>query len=266
VLDVDFVKSWIHEVALHNELWDSSSYFDSMGLILRSEMMWALICSNKAYLRKFLSIPTADLQYLTFMSWSKLCYVLISQIKAVLFLCESNSAPCNASTTASAMDSDSSSFTSQSGFRGLWDPSSAAGQADMHNIGAAMIEKLASVLPAMTEENGNRGAMFHFLVVLKSLIRKYEKQIHESEAMGREFRALSETNLEDRASLRFGGMTSTGMSPHNAELIPSADLGGANQEFVPNGDGDFDFGISGGLTDDMVWDTLLRDFTTMPLP
>lgn len=93
-LEACFLEAWINEPALHDrywtETWTSLPVPPIQGLTAskatRVNMTSRVVNANKAFLRHFIAIPVEELVHLGFSSFSRLCYVLVSQVKAALAL------------------------------------------------------------------------------------------------------------------------------------------------------------------------------------
>ena len=91
-----FLESWVYEVAIHDDSWHGepapSGYAgkspDGITAIssLRNSMLWRLLNTNNRQIEKFLALPDQELRRLCVVSYSYLCYTLISQARVTFAL------------------------------------------------------------------------------------------------------------------------------------------------------------------------------------
>ena len=98
VQHLHFLKVWIHEVALYNELWQSTfvparlTQQDTNHSIRfsmqRTNMLWQLVAATVSFHDWCLSLENAELLHFPFSWWSEHSYVVIVQVKTVFLNCE----------------------------------------------------------------------------------------------------------------------------------------------------------------------------------
>jgi hypothetical protein len=100
-MEAHYIESWIQEVAFHDQSWgtvagqNSNHYpdldFEDISTIrpFRNSMLWRILETNSQYLQQFIALPNQHLRHLSFVSFSNLCYVLISQAKVTFALLDS---------------------------------------------------------------------------------------------------------------------------------------------------------------------------------
>ena len=93
VQHLHFLEVWIHEVALYNELWQSTfvparlTQQDTNHPIRfsmqRTNMLWQLVAATVSFHDWCLSLENAELLHFPFSWWSEHSYVVIVQVKTV---------------------------------------------------------------------------------------------------------------------------------------------------------------------------------------
>ena len=126
-----------------------------------------ILNANKAFIRHFIAIPDDELIHLAFSSYSRLCYIIISQVKVALALLD-----------AVQMDAPSNP-TSVSTF-GNKDQSLAQliiTEVDYVNECTMLYQQLRRVCRVSFAVRHEQGCMEHFACVVKGMISSYEHHL-----------------------------------------------------------------------------------------
>jgi hypothetical protein len=243
------LESWIFEVAFHDHAWDSSHTVSSAlptpqrATGFRTQILWRLTETNKSIFQAFLAIPDTELPRLTFSTYSKLCYVLISQARAALVLLELIfTQPISAVGAAVRGYRDNS-----------WQLPSA--QEVIERVGyryscQALVEKFAHTAAMLQREGADGGdAMMQMSRLTKSMMKSYAKKL---QARGTSWDGDSRT-----ASGASQGRPARGLSPDGIALGSLGATLGREQE------ANIDNLIANDILefDDQIWESILQNFS-----
>ncbi len=252
-LDVAFLVSWIHEVALHDHAWAAADSTHALltrqdplldanrttaASSLRSNMLWRTLEENNHFLQALTTMPAEDLPLLCFATFSKLCYVLISQAKVAFALLDLVNPTGHASDgthrTLVQLIIDKVGYSRHCGLL-------------VEGFAAAAI-----VAPAAGERNE---AMLHFGVLSKAMLKGYSKQLQE----WLERRSISIDEVEHDLSQGAAPAADTyGPAPRTATVSTQNSADAMDMEVWQN----FDFGPLGSdeYFDDTAWEAIMTDF------
>lgn len=122
--------------------------------------------SNKSFIHRFLDIPNDELLHLAFSSFSRLCYILISQVKVAFALLEASKQQANVFSSVS-----SSGLPISSPLQVILD------EVDFVNDCAALYEKFKTACNDEYTLGQDRECMVHFACVVKGMKSGYEHQL-----------------------------------------------------------------------------------------
>ncbi len=130
---------------------------------IRHNMLWRLSEANSGYIDGFLTLPDHELYRLCFVSYSKLCYTLISQAKVTFALLDAFDS------ADGGMLNDSETQTSMA-------------QLVIARVGyirscTSLLDKFDAASPRSLKLDGNVDAMQQFSNLTKSMILGYSKQL-----------------------------------------------------------------------------------------
>lgn len=117
--------------------------------------------------------------------------------------------------------------------------------------------KLATVTTQLVDDDGVRDMVYNYGVVLKSIQSGYERRIgSESRSAPGQFQSsLSQLSHPEVRSMDIQGLMTPAISTNNLEL----EIGDSHSSST--GQLDFQFDMAEPGFDDMVWDTMMNDFS-----
>jgi len=93
VQHLHFLEVWIYEIALYNELWQSTfvparltqpeTNISIQFSMQRTNILWQLVTATVSFHDWCLSVENADLLHFPFSWWTELSYVFIVQVKTI---------------------------------------------------------------------------------------------------------------------------------------------------------------------------------------
>ena len=215
-------------------------------------MLWRMITMAKSCLQAFLSFQTLHLFHLTFSSWPRLCYVLIVYVRLIFF-------EITESSKVQAQQSNHRIFDSPLEIN-CWDPVLAAQEADMPRLVALLQEKLLAVTSDAVGSGRERDAMFYFGFLLKGMMAGYGWRMREEQSQNSTGFGHERTHTQAHLSHGVPDVFSTaGMAQEafDAENVIGVERGLA-------------YGVPSDLPQqffqELIWETMLEDFTMLPLP
>ena len=244
----------INEVALHNEFWNvpnSTSWASDANApsIIRSRMLWHSFESCKAFIERFLSCRNPDLFFLTAFTLSKLCYVFITLAKLVqLDLDRMGEDASNPTTELRTPEADHS----------LGRRMTLAKEADFFFLASKVLEKFTAVATDFVGIDGERDAMWNLSSMMRIIMSAYERQMREKQKpiLNAEVSAKELEMAQDRS-----GAAIDPASYSSRETGTSGSDGTYGSSSLEQSTE-----IQWGLTDDIVWDQILDNFSMIPLP
>ncbi|KAL2065657.1 hypothetical protein VTL71DRAFT_3327 [Oculimacula yallundae] len=258
-----FLEVWIHEVALHNELWQST--FAPARLtqpetnhtiqisVQRTNMLWQLVSATVSFHDWGLSIENAELLHLPFSWWAELSYILIVQVRTV-FLDEGAGIVGREQLNLGEHDHAESL---EADFR------RAAGKEVMlpHTLDVYM-KKLATVTTQLVDDDGVRDTVYSYGVLLKSIQSGYQSRVGTED---RPAPGHFETQQKESSLLQLSHPQVRNKDMQGS-ILPVVNT---NHVELETGDAhsysasqlDLQFNLAEPGFDDIVWDTVMNDFS-----
>lgn len=139
----------------------------------------------------------------------------------------------------------------------LWDSAQAIKEAELPRICALLLEKIDSITSDIVGEDGERDAMYNFGFILRSIMGGYERRIKRR--LAPVFEAGDFIGSSQGAQGPLGSVYPT----------PSVAQDSLGQDKI-GVDGGLAFGVPADFPsesfEDMIWESILDDFTMLPLP
>jgi len=255
-LDLLLLRSWIHEVAFHSECWETPDKDRlltpkmSTLSVARIKLLLSSIQSWKAFLKSFLSHPNSEMFYLTYPTFSKLGYTMISLANLVhIKLGETNE---HNSELASVP-------TVNMPERCLWKLGMIAREAELPLLARQVQQKFKDNATNVISANGEPDAMTIFSVLIGTMISIYDKRMRElqTSVVGDETAGSSTadpiTIAQDQMVTDMDPTFFLGADAMNCDY---ADTGSCYLGQDPN--------IQLDVFEDTVWERLLDDFRMVP--
>ena len=252
---VSFVDAWIHEVAFHHPLWEmQSSGAASAGSQplpnAQTHMLWQNLATSKGYFDDFMLVENGRLFHLTYVTWVRLCYMIAVCCKVVFCNVEKQSAlPVDASCGVV------NELTLPHHHQSRWDFLSAAKKADFQRIGGLMENKIRSVGIEMGRYDEKKDAMAQFAHCMNGIISSFERQLQVVSSKGKENNASAQSAMA-RLDNTPWNVPTTGSS------TPQLSGQGMNNSSELGWDIPMDFQTDN--LEDIVWESLMHDFTALP--
>lgn len=239
-MEMYFLVSWIHEVAFHSEFsrtdggysafgYPASTSSDATALSLRTNMLWRLLHANNNFLAAFLMLPTQDLRYLSFATFSKLCYVLISQAKVAFALLDAWESTQHESVNPQT-----------TGWQFI------TNQINYNNCCHQILDKFEASSKDLLPDERDKSAMFQFWLVTKSMMSSYSTQVKRridaKTTFRHHFQATGVQNSENTFSLL----------PMETAAAPMETANWPDLEMLPEN--------TGAIFDDATWQTIMNEF------
>jgi hypothetical protein len=230
------METWISEVALRDEFWDTPSDEAPERLsTTRTALLWRMIHANNRFLESFLAMPDAEVLYVPFMAYSRLCGILICQAKAAWALVNSITGLDTSPHTRSPLSMQQKSEAHM-----------VISAVDYQRIMETLMEKLAVITKQAIVEGRDKHVVVQFCNKVKA------------------FAACFATETQRRICPYTGASTDCGISVRQ-EVLPEPNVWAGDPGLTPSGDGlladDWQsFGTTDFL-DQMIWDSVLNDFS-----
>jgi hypothetical protein len=176
VQHLHFLEVWIYEVALYNELWQSTfvpaqltqpeNNISTQFSIQRTNMLWQLVAATHSIHNWCLSVENAELLNFPFSWWTKLSYVFIVQVKTVFLDYETGI------TGQEQMNLRQQAESLEADFR-----RAAEKEVMIPHMLDMYIGKLATVTTEVVDDDGDRDTVYFFTAMLKGIKSGYESRI-----------------------------------------------------------------------------------------
>ncbi|OBT91389.2 hypothetical protein VE01_10625 [Pseudogymnoascus verrucosus] len=263
VQNLRFLEVWNHEVALYNELWQSTFVSDRLAPLetnhsiqlsmQRTNMLWQLVAATVSFHDWCLSVENAELLHFPLSWWTELSYVFIVQVKTVFLDCG-----------AGTMGQE------QINLRGHGQAESL--EADFRRVAAKEVMiprmldlymgKLAEVTTQLVDDDGIRDMAYNYGIVLKSIQSGYESRIGAENRLApgqfetqQKQSSLSQMSHPQVRITDIQGSMPPALNTSHVELeIDNPRVSSASQL-------DLQFDLAGPVFDDFVWDTMMNDFS-----
>lgn len=255
VQQLHFLEVWTYEVSLYNELWQSTfvtarpNQFENCQSkqfsVQRTNMLWKIVAATVLFHNWCLSVESPELLRFPFCWWSVHSYVVIVQVKTVFL-----------DLTAGMMGGEEINTGNNDQAESLVADFRRAAEKEVsisHMLNVYM-GKLTTITTQLVDEAGARDMPYNYGVLLKSIQSGYERRI------GAESRPASEhfethQNQSSSSELLHVQLENTGTQ----EPMQSEDS--INQVELGIGDPDWQFDIAESGFEDMVWGTMMNDFS-----
>jgi len=258
-----FLEVWILEVALYNELWQSTfvparltqqeSNHSTQFSVQRTQILWQLVAATVSHHDWSLSIDSAELLRFPFSWWSEHSYVFIIQVRTVFLDC---GAGITGKEEVNLQEYDKAKSL-EVDFR-----RAAEKEIMLSHILDVYMEKLAPLTTQLVDDDGNRDMAHNYGALLKSIQSGYENRIRaEIRPAPGQFKTQqkqsphSQLSHPDIRSMEMQGSMPPSVSTNHVEV----EMGDFQSSSASQLDSHFDFAEPG--FDDIVWDTMMNDFT-----
>ncbi|KAL6789515.1 hypothetical protein GGI42DRAFT_347241 [Trichoderma sp. SZMC 28013] len=192
-------------------------------------MLWRLLHANNNFLAAFLMLPTQDLRYLSFATFSKLCYVLISQAKVAFALLDAWESTQHESVNPQT-----------TGWQFI------TNQINYNNCCHQILDKFEASSKDLLPDERDKSAMFQFWLVTKSMMSSYSTQVKRridaKTTFRHHFQATGVQNSENTFSLL----------PMETAAAPMETANWPDLEMLPEN--------TGAIFDDATWQTIMNEF------
>jgi hypothetical protein len=260
VQHLHFLEVWIHEVALYNELWQSTfvparlTQPDSIQFSMqRTNMLWRLVAATVSFHDWCLSVENAELLHCPFSWWAEHSYVVIVQVKTVFLDC---GAGITGKEQINLREHDEAESL-EADFR-----RAAEKEVMIPHMLDVWMGKLATVTTQVVDDDGNRDMVYNHGVLLKSIQSGYESRIGAlyRPAPGQfetqqEQSSLSQLSHPEVRSTDIQGSMLPAVNTNYVEL----EIGDPHSSSASQLDLQFDLAEPG--FDEVVWDTMMNDFS-----
>ena len=258
-----FLEIWIHEVALYNELWQSTfvparltqpeTNHSIQFSIERTNMLWQLVAATVSFHDWCLSVENAELLHFSMSWWTEQSYVFIVQVKTVFLDCGADVA---GKEQINLREHDQAELL-EADFR-----RAAEKEVMIPHILDMYIGKLATVTTQFVDDDGNRDMVYNYGALLKSIQSGYESRIGAlNRPAPRPFQtqqnqsSLSQLSHPEVRNTHIQGSMPQAVSTDHLEL----EIGDPHNSSASQLDLQFD--LAEPEFDDFVWDTMMNDFS-----
>jgi hypothetical protein len=263
VQHLHFLEVWIHEVALYNELWQSTfvparltqpeTNHSIQFSMQRTNMLWQLVAATVSFHEWCQSIENAELLHFPFSWWAEHSYVFIVQVKTVFLdggagITGREQINLGEHEQAESLEAD---------FR-----RAAEKEVMIPHMLDVYMGKLATVTTQLVDDEGNRDMVYNYGVLLKSIQSGYESRIRaENRPAPGQFEtqqkqsSLSQLSHPEVRNTNIQGSMPPAVSTNHVEL----EIGDPHSSSASQLDLQFDLAEPG--FDDFVWDTMMNDFS-----
>ena len=220
------------------------------------QMLWNNFAVGKAFFDTFISVETGKLFHLSFVSWVRLCYMVAVYCKAVFFEAESQPS------LARDSNCDFLNEFNRPYQQSSWDSESAAKEANFQQIGGTIEQKIRIVAADTVQEDETQDAMTQFASCMKGIIASYERQLQKANRRDKEDSTAT--------SNRTGGSIESGMAASDMGSWDSPATGGSSTQPVDDASvnlgSEFPANFHADAFENIVWESLMNDFTILPQP
>lgn len=258
-----FLEVWIHEVALHNELWQSTlvpvrltqpeTKHSAQVSVQRTKILWQLVSATVSSHDWCLSVENAELLHLPFSWWAELSYILIVQVRTV-FLDEGAGVTGREELNLGEHDQAESL---EADFR------RAAGKEVMiPRMLDAYMEKLATLTTQLLDDDGTRDTVYNYGVLLKSIQSGYQSRV-EAENMPAPGQFETQQKQSSLSQLSYPQIRTTDIQGSMLLAISTnhvaLEMGDVHSYSASQLDLQFD--LAEHEFDEMLWDTMMNEFS-----
>ena len=210
-------------------------------------MLWQNLASSKRFFDDFITTENRSLVHLTFVEWIRLSYMIAVCGKVVFCQVGQQSSP-GEDTSCNAIHSLSLPHHHQS----RWDVLSAARKADFQRIGGLIGDKIRLVARESGKEDLKKDAMAQYEHCMRIIMSSYDRQLQVVSIQTQE-KGVSATARLDTA-------------PWNVpETGPPTSQLSINGTSIPSDLGwDVPMDLQTESFEDVMWESLMQDFTTFP--
>ncbi|EPS35096.1 hypothetical protein H072_11390 [Dactylellina haptotyla CBS 200.50] len=258
-----FLKVWIHEVALYNELWQntfvparltqSETNHSIQFSMQRTNMLWRLVSATVSFHDWCLSVDTAELLHFPFSWWTETSYVFIVQVKTV-FLNFGASITGKEQTNLREHDQTESL---EADFR-----RAAEKEVKIPHILDAYMGKLATVTTQLVDDEGDRDMVYNYGVLLKMIQSGYESRIGAgTRAAPAQFEMQQKQSSPSQLSYLEVGNPDTQRLVSPAASTNHVDLEIGDLHSSSGSQLDLQFDLAEPEFVDFVWNTMMNDFS-----
>ncbi|KAJ5825319.1 hypothetical protein N7474_002457 [Penicillium riverlandense] len=275
VQQLHFLEVWIREVALYNELWQSTfvparltqpeTDHSIQFSMQRTNMLWQLVAATVSFHNWCLSVDNAELLHFPFSWWAEHSYVIIVQVRTVFLDC---GAGITGKEQINLREHDQAESL-EADFR-----RAAEKEVMIPHMLDVYMGKLATVTTQLVDDDGNRDMVYNYGVLLKSIQSGYESRIgvENRPAPGQletqqKQPSLSQLSHPEVRSTDIQGSMPPAVSTNHMEL----EIGDLHSSSTSQLDLQFDLAEPGQLDsqsdlaepgfDDFVWDTMMNEFS-----
>ncbi|KAH7370143.1 hypothetical protein BKA65DRAFT_522027 [Rhexocercosporidium sp. MPI-PUGE-AT-0058] len=251
VQHLNFLEVWIHEFALYSELWHSAfvptrhtqpeTNHSFRFSVQRTNMLWQLVAATVSFHDWPLSVENAELLQFPFSWWSENSYVCIIQVKTEQMNPQEHD-------QAESLEAD---------FR-----RAAEKEVMIPHMPDMYMGKLATVTTQLLDDDGNRDMVYNYGVLLKSTQSGYESRIGARKRPApRQFETqqkqlcLPQLSHQDAKSTETQEPMLPAVSTNHVELETGDAYSSSASQL------DLQFDIAGPGFDDIMWDTMMNDFS-----
>ena len=217
-------------------------------------MLWHNLATGKQFFDDFLSVENGRLFHLTYITWVRLCYMMAVCCKVVFCNIEQQSASREDGNCDVANEMSFSQEHHHQPYQSFWDCLSAARTADFQRMGGSIEDKVRSVRIETGNDAGQGDAMARFAQCLKHITSSYERRIQHMTSENRENGGLTTTRMDSST-----WNTSSSTQPPISQLKVN-DGTSFTSDLAWNSPMD----LQTDSIEDIVWESLLRDFTVIP--
>jgi len=263
VQHLHFLEVWIHEVALYNELWQRTfvparltqpeTNHSTQFSIQRTNMLWQLVAATVSFHDWCLSVENAELLHFPFSWWAEHSYVFIVQVKTVFL---DGGAGITGTEQINLREHDQAESLEADFKRAAEKEVMIPHMLDLY------MGKLATVTTQLVDDDGNRDMVYNYGVVLKSIQSGYEsrKGAENRPAPGQfetqqKQSSLSQLSHPEVRITDIQGSMRPAVSTNHVEL----EIGDPHSYSASQLDLQFDLAEPG--FDEIVWDTMMNDFS-----
>jgi hypothetical protein len=255
VHQLHFLEVWIREVALYNELWQSTFVPARLTQpetnrsiqisIQRANMLWQLVAATVSFQDWCLSVENAELLHFPFSWWIVHSYVVIVQVRTVFLDC---GAGVTGTEEINLLEYDQAKSL-EADFR-----RAAENEVMISHMLDVYMGKLATLTTQFVDDDGHRDMVYNYGALLKGIQSGYESRIGAENRLAQ----LSHPNFR---STDIQGSMPPAVSTNHVELeIDDLQSSSASQL-------DLQFDLPQPGFDELVWDTMMNDFSFfMPAP
>lgn len=279
-----FMEVWIHEVALYNELWQSTfvparltqpETKNHLGQtsMQRTNMLWQLVTATVSFHSWCLSAENAELLYFPFSWWAKQSYVFIVQVKTVCL--DGGGAGLRGGKAEMNIREHHQTASLEADFR-----RAAEKELMINHTLQLYIEKLATLTTQLVDDDGNRDMFFHHGFLLKAIKSGYESRIGFEEnrpatPAGGQF----DTQQQEQSSSSLSQLSYSELRDRDlqASMLPAVSTNDRGEQLEINDPHTHDYSSSAASQpldlqfdlaaaeppgfDEIVWDTMMEEFS-----